>query len=226
MGAGYITAGCSLTRTVLSDRVLDPDITWSDLTTAAWRATEVNLGIICANAPIARPLYLWSKGRLRILHPSTTTELSGTPIHQEKGRNQKKSRGLWPWSKGQVQRQSGLLPHQKIHESETSYQPTTTSSVEMGLPMQGYLLKDGKRHSHWIDLQEAQREVDRARDVAGGVERVPPIPPEEAVMRLERNNVEGTLEQRPAAEKSEWTTRERLENERGFKATRKGRGGI
>ena len=98
--------------------------------------------------------------------------------------------------------------------------------MEMGLPMQGYLLKDGKRHSHWVDLQEAQQEVDRARDVAGGVERVPPIPPEEAVMRLERNKMGGTQEHWPAAEKREWTTRERLENERGFKATRKGRGGV
>ncbi|KAL8879396.1 MAG: hypothetical protein Q9192_008246 [Flavoplaca navasiana] len=226
MGAGYITAGCSLTRTVLSDRVLDPDITWSDLTTAAWRATEVNLGIICANAPIARPLYLWSKGRLRILHPSTTTELSGTPADQEKGWNQKNPRGFLPWSKGQGQGQCGLLPHQKFQESESSYQPTTTSSAEMGLPMQGYLLKDGKRHSYWIDLQEAQREVDWARDVAGGVERVPPIPPEEAVMKLERNNMGGTLEQWPAADKREWKTRERLGNERGLKATRKGRGGL
>lgn len=98
--------------------------------------------------------------------------------------------------------------------------------MEMGLPLQGYLLKDGKRHSHWIDLQEAEREVDRAKDVAGGVERVPTIPPEEAVVRLERNDVAGTMEQWPGAGKREWTTRERLENERGFKATRKGRGAL
>ncbi len=34
---------------------------------AAWRATEVNLGVICANAPIARPLYLFYHGRLSAL---------------------------------------------------------------------------------------------------------------------------------------------------------------
>ncbi|KAL8691414.1 MAG: hypothetical protein Q9218_003350 [Villophora microphyllina] len=67
MAAGYITAGCSLVRTVLSDRVLNPNITWAILTNAAWRAAEVNLGIVCANAPIARPLYLYYKGRLRAI---------------------------------------------------------------------------------------------------------------------------------------------------------------
>ena len=226
MGAGYITAGCSLTRTILSDRVLNPDITWSDLTTAAWRATEVNLGIICANAPIARPLYLWSKGRLRTLQPSTTTELSGTPMHQKQVRSQKSARRFWPWSKGQGNSRSGLLPQQNPEQSDPSNQRTTLSSMEMGLPLQGYLLKDGKRHSHWIDLQEAKGEVDRARDVAGGVERVAPIPPEEAAVRLERNDVGGAMEHWPGAEKREWTTRERLENERGFKAMRKGPGGL
>ncbi|CAL8582198.1 hypothetical protein XPA_007867 [Xanthoria parietina] len=203
MGAGYITAGCSLTRTILSDRVLNPDITWSDLTTAAWRATEVNLGIICANAPIARPLYLWSKGRLRTLQPSTTTELSGTPMHQKQVRSQKSARRFWPWSKGQGNSRSGLLPHQNPEQSDPSNQRTTLSSMEMGLPLQGYLLKDGKRHSHWIDLQEAKGEVDRARDVAGGVERVAPVPPEEAAVRLERNDVGGAMEHWPGAEKRE-----------------------
>lgn len=69
--------------------------------------------------------------------------------------------------------------------------------------------------------------MDRARDVAGGVERVSPaVPPEEAAVRLERNDVGGTIEHWPGAEKREWTTRERLENERGFKAMRKGPGGL
>ncbi|KAL8856669.1 MAG: hypothetical protein Q9178_006736 [Gyalolechia marmorata] len=227
MGIGYITAGCSLTRTILSDRVLNPDITWSDLTTAAWRATEVNLGIICANAPIARPLYLWSKGRLRVLQTSATTELSGTPTRQEKNWSRGSAKRFWPWSKGQGNSRSQLLSHQKLKDSEPSNQPTDTTltSVEMGLPIQGYMMKDGKRHSHWIDLQEAKREVDQARDTAGGAERVPPVPPEEALVRMDRNDVGRLLDQGPGAEKKDWTTRERLENEKRFQAVRKGAGG-
>ncbi|KAL8728057.1 MAG: hypothetical protein Q9166_005657 [cf. Caloplaca sp. 2 TL-2023] len=226
MGAGYVTAGCSLVRTILSDRVLNPDLTWSILTNAAWRATEVNLGIICANAPIARPLYLWSKGRLRILQPSTATELSGTPIDQEKVRS--RSRLRWPWSKGEGTSRTGILPQALMKKTEPSNQPTDTTltSVEMGLPIQGYMMKDGKRHSHWVDLEEARREVEDARDKAAGVEKVPPIPPEEAVVWMDRNDVGGVLEQGSEAEKREWTTRERLENERGFKATRKAPGGL
>lgn len=87
-------------------------------------------------------------------------------------------------------------------------------------------MKDDKRHSHWVDLGEARREVDKARDVAGGVERVPPIQPEEAIVRMQRNDVGGAMEQGHEVEgERTWTTRERLENERGFKAKRKGVGG-
>ncbi|KAL8686235.1 MAG: hypothetical protein Q9224_005512 [Gallowayella concinna] len=225
MGAGYITAGCSLVRTILSDRVLDPDLTWSDLTTAAWRATEVNLGILCANAPIARPLYLYSKGRLQTLQTTTTTELSGTPAHhREKGRSQR-----WPWSKGQGFSRTGFVPHRVLEDTQPSNQPTDTTltSVEMGLPIQGYMMKEGKRHSHWVDLEEARREVDKARDVAGGVERMPPVPPEETMVRVERGGLQTLLDMEQAADgQRTWTTRERLENERGFKATRKGVGGF
>ncbi|KAL8815452.1 MAG: hypothetical protein Q9223_005401 [Gallowayella weberi] len=218
MGAGYITAGCSLVRTILSDRVLNPDLSWSDLTTAAWRATEVNLGILCANAPIARPLYLYSKGRLQTFHTSTTTDPSGTPSRQEKGRSQR-----WPWSKGRGTSGSGLLPHRALKNTQPSNQPTDTTltSVEMGLPIQGYMMKDGKRHSHWVDLEEARREVDKARDVAGGVERVPPVSPEEVMLKMARDDKGQAAEGHKT-----WTTRERLENERDFKATRKGGDGL
>jgi len=30
----------------------------------AWRLPEVNIGIVCANAPVFRPLYLYYQGRL------------------------------------------------------------------------------------------------------------------------------------------------------------------
>ncbi|KAL9583140.1 MAG: hypothetical protein Q9203_005204, partial [Teloschistes exilis] len=161
MGAGYITAGCSLVRTVLSDRVLNPDLTWAILTNAAWRATEVNLGIICANAPIARPLYLYYKGRLRIQNPSSTERSSTEKSHAR----------LWPWSQRQHDQQSSHVLAKKFRAdilkgSQPENQPTDTTltSVEMGLPIQGYMMKDGKRHSHWVDLEGAKREVDRARE--------------------------------------------------------------
>ncbi|KAL8805661.1 MAG: hypothetical protein Q9182_001805 [Xanthomendoza sp. 2 TL-2023] len=224
MSAGYVTAGCSLVRTILSDRVLNPDLSWSDLTAAAWRATEVNLGILCANAPIARPLYLYSKGRLQTFHTSATPEPSGAPSRPEKGRSQR-----WPWSKGRETSGSGLVPHRVLKNTQSSNQPTdnTLTSIEMGLPIQGYIVKNGKRHSHWVDLAEARREVDKARDVAGGVERVPPVSSEEAILKTERDHMGSFLENGQAAEgQKTWTTRERLENERSFKATRKGVGGL
>ncbi|KAL8713751.1 MAG: hypothetical protein Q9220_002277 [cf. Caloplaca sp. 1 TL-2023] len=182
MGAGYITAGCSLVRTILSDRVLNPDITWSILTNAAWRAAEVNLGIVCANAPIARPLYLYYKGRLRLLQGSSEATTG----------------------------QSGPGPlHNKLKETEPSNQPTDTTltSVEMGLPIQGYFMKEGKRHSHWVGLEEARREVDRAREAAKGGRSA-------SAGMAEDDRDQGT-----------WTTRERLENERGFSGVRKGTNG-
>ncbi|KAI4236318.1 MAG: hypothetical protein LQ352_008023, partial [Teloschistes flavicans] len=217
MGAGYITAGCSLVRTVLSDGVLNPDLTWSILTNAAWRATEVNLGIICANAPIARPLYLYYKGRLRIPNPST-----------EQSSTDKSHARLWPWSRRQHDQQSSHVPAKKspldiLKGGQPENQPTDTTltSVEMGLPIQGYMMKDGKRHSHWVDLEEARREVDRAREKGKEIhqgdrgERGDDVEKEEAMdvvaagLRTERD--EGS-----------WTARERLENKQGFTGLRKG----
>ena len=42
----------------------DPDITWAISANVAWRLPEVNIGIVCANAPALRPLYLFLRGRL------------------------------------------------------------------------------------------------------------------------------------------------------------------
>ncbi len=33
-------------------------------TSVGWRLPEVNIGIVCANAPVIRPLYLFFQGRL------------------------------------------------------------------------------------------------------------------------------------------------------------------
>lgn len=83
------------------------------------------------------------------------------------------------------------------------------------------MMKDGKRHSHWVDLEEARREVDRAREKGKEIhqgdrgERGDDVEKEEAMdvvaagLRTERD--EGS-----------WTARERLENKQGFTGLRKG----
>lgn len=110
---------------------------------AAWRATEVNLGVICANAPIARPLYLFYKGRLNALR--TPTQSGGSR--------------LWP---GSSKRSWGI---QKMYGPEpgTGY---TEASAEMGLPIQGYMMKDGKRDSHWLAMAEREQDSVEVRDKA------------------------------------------------------------
>ena len=40
------------------------------------------------------------------------------------------------------------------------------TSVEMGLPIQGYMLRGTKGEREWVDLEEARIEVDRAREKA------------------------------------------------------------
>ena len=87
---------------------------------AAWRATEVNLGIICADAPIARPLYLFYRGRLRTLQEDPGS----------KGSN--KSR-LWP---GSSKRSRGIKQIADGTDPNTGY---TDASVEMGMPIEGYM---------------------------------------------------------------------------------------
>ncbi|KAL8752794.1 MAG: hypothetical protein Q9184_005623 [Pyrenodesmia sp. 2 TL-2023] len=225
MGAGYITAGCSLVRTILSSRVKDPDITWADLTTAAWRATEVNLGIICANAPIVRPLYLYYKGRLRILQDTTT----GTS--DPSGPSTSRTR-IWPfWSKSSRSRLwhgASYRRTDELKDTRPSNQPTdnTLTSVEMGLPIQGYLMPGGKRESRWKDLEQANKEVDKANEAAGGVELEKGIYPEGGKENSEDGEcILGGGRENPEQDQRAWTNRERFENERNFKGFRKGIGG-
>lgn len=110
---------------------------------AAWRATEVNLGVICANAPIARPLYLFYHGRLSALRSP----------------NQSGGSRLWPGSSKRsrgIQKMSGTEPG-------TGY---TEASAELVLPIQGYMMKDGKRDSHWLAMAEGEQDEVAARDRA------------------------------------------------------------
>ncbi|KAL9010017.1 MAG: hypothetical protein Q9173_005001, partial [Seirophora scorigena] len=164
------TAGCSIVRTVLSPRVLSADKTWADLTTAAWRAVEVNLGIICANAPIARPLYLYSKGRLRLFHDTTTNNNPSTdnPALPSSSSSANPSSSRWRlWNKKSSRSRSGgggggggggpKAGSRALRETQPSNQrtDTTLTSVEMGLPIQGFVVRGGKQT---VDLEEVGRE--------------------------------------------------------------------
>ncbi|KAI4119256.1 MAG: hypothetical protein LQ345_000805 [Seirophora villosa] len=81
MGMGIITAVCCTVRTVLSGAVSSKDVTWDISANVAWRLPEVNIGIVCANAPALRPLYLFFQGRLASQRtPSRTAAYSRNQI--------------------------------------------------------------------------------------------------------------------------------------------------
>ena len=65
------TAICCIIRTALSGAVKVPDVTWAISANVGWRLPEVNIGIVCANAPVLRPLYLFYRGRLASQKPTS-----------------------------------------------------------------------------------------------------------------------------------------------------------
>ncbi|KAL8827880.1 MAG: hypothetical protein Q9170_006836 [Blastenia crenularia] len=236
------TAGCSIVRTVLSDRVLNPDLTWSILTNAAWRAAELNLGIVCANAPIARPLYLYYKGRLRLFQDTTTTDTSTPASRMRIWRSWSKSRFWHGKHSSDKHTMEGGEGEGVLRATKPSNQPTDTTltSVEMGLPIQGYLMKTTKGEREWVDLEEARREVDRVKeraeigrlergDYAGGkevgVDRKGKGDSGRKIDGLgnEEDESDGGQERDEGARS--WTARERLENAQGFKGVKRGLGG-
>ena len=60
----HSTAACATVRTVFSGALTSPDESWDISQNVGWRLPEVNIGIVCANAPALRPLYLYLSGRL------------------------------------------------------------------------------------------------------------------------------------------------------------------
>ncbi|KAI4287806.1 MAG: hypothetical protein L6R35_002937 [Caloplaca aegaea] len=74
MGMGLITAVCCTVRTALSGAVTSPDVTWDISANVGWRLPEVNIGIVCANAPALRPLYLFFQGRLASQQSAATSK--------------------------------------------------------------------------------------------------------------------------------------------------------
>ncbi|MCJ1341822.1 hypothetical protein MMC09_007119 [Bachmanniomyces sp. S44760] len=125
MSLGVITAICCTVRTVLTGALLDKDLSWAIRANICWRFPEVNIGITCANAPILRPLYLYSQNRL------ASQRTPSTSISKERS-----------WS--QAPKQSGstkLLDHPtaaKIHspawDDTTTFVSGSVASMEMGIP--------------------------------------------------------------------------------------------
>ncbi|KAL8663466.1 MAG: hypothetical protein Q9168_008094 [Polycauliona sp. 1 TL-2023] len=76
MGMGVITAVCCIVRTTLTGAVHAHDVTWAISANVGWRLPEVNIGIVCANAPVLRPLYLFFRGRLATQQSGSVTAYS------------------------------------------------------------------------------------------------------------------------------------------------------
>lgn len=120
------TAICCAVRTVLSaGATTDPDSTWAISANIAWRLPEVNIGIVCANAPIFRPLYLYFRGRLATQIRDKTREETVNQTALSKGR-------LWP----QNAQNANIKPNGSGIRSEAWGSEDTTVELEMGLPVQ------------------------------------------------------------------------------------------
>ena len=124
MGLGVITAACCTVRTALSGVLTDYDITWGITTNVGWRLPEVNIGIVCANAPILRPLYLWSRGKL------STQKTPSTGFSKDR---------MWP-SSAMKYDGSTKLRDPVSWEGTTEH---TTTSMEMGLPIHDNKIEGG-----------------------------------------------------------------------------------
>ncbi|KAL8988481.1 MAG: hypothetical protein Q9169_008548, partial [Polycauliona sp. 2 TL-2023] len=85
------TAVCCTVRTVLSGAVKTPDVTWDIAANVGWRLPEVNIGILCANAPALRPIYLFFQGRLASQQSQSRTAYSKNQILEESGKRKGQS---------------------------------------------------------------------------------------------------------------------------------------
>lgn len=86
----------------------------------------------------------------------------------------------------------------------------------------------GKRESHWLDLEQAKKEIDKTKEKAELVEL------EHGEYRGgggtghsedDEQRILGGWRHDQEQDGRAWTNRERLENERSFKGLRKGAGG-
>ena len=65
MGLGIITASTCIVRTSMAYQVLSEDVSWIGVPAAISRIVEINLGNICACAPVLRPLWRYIHVRLK-----------------------------------------------------------------------------------------------------------------------------------------------------------------
>ena len=65
MCLGFITGAFCLVRTVLTDESLPLDVTYNGIVNWVWRLFEVSIGIIAACVPTLRPLYGYSRRKMR-----------------------------------------------------------------------------------------------------------------------------------------------------------------
>jgi len=141
-------------RTVLSGVIKDPDITCvsapplsrlrslltllsssGDITAnVAWRLPEVNIGIVCANAPVFRPLYLYYQGRLASQRSSSETAGSTRKILPEKGSWVSRS----PVPRSMVDRPSPGVVYACFY--------TLTGFFVFGLPVRRFFLRHHPLH--------------------------------------------------------------------------------
>ena len=93
----------------------------------AWRVPEVNIGILCANAPIFRPLYLYFRGRL-VTQRRTNTAASS------------KDR-IWPSSAERIRLPGTIVGTGRGEQEDDKVwhhgSGDTAVEIEMGLPVGG-----------------------------------------------------------------------------------------
>ena len=164
------TAACCAVRTALSGAMLDPDLTCKaalsfhfiphtplfrsftaqSLTphasgaisaNLAWRLPEVNIGIVCANAPTFRPLYLLFRGRLdtanRPSKGSYNSSRSRTVVPPENSRWGARSATLQGSGGGsKIHSDDGEKQHLKLDSTSGIGGKDIDVELEMGLPMQ------------------------------------------------------------------------------------------
>lgn len=65
MCLGFITGAFCLVRTVLNDESLPLDVTYGGIVNWVWRLFEVSIGIIAACIPTLRPLYGYTRRKMR-----------------------------------------------------------------------------------------------------------------------------------------------------------------
>ena len=124
-------------------------------TNVGWRVPEVNIGILCANAPIFRPLYLYFRGRL-VTQRRTNTAASS------------KDR-IWPSNAERIRLPGGGTiggtggsEHEDDRKVWHHGSGDTAVEIEMGLPVGGDAWKRD------VAAEEAEGEDGKKKSAGAG----------------------------------------------------------